>query len=1523
MRDDSGWARAELLTERLGRRLESFYGEGIREAVLDPAALTEADELRAFLLRGPERGGGPLYVLDRSVLAALAHLHHARCVLLGLETEAGRSEAELTLRLFALVARFSPEQVPEDLRETVAAVPAPPAEDPESLSVRALEVFGRWQTAGDGTALDEAICLWRTVDALLPESHPERAMLLSNLGCALRFRYTVRQTGSDLAEAVALGRLAVQLAVPEDPNRGMYLANLSGSLTTRFSVSGDPADLDEAIEAGMASVRVTPEPQATSHSTVGIALLARYERTSAPADLDAAVEALRLAVRHAAPQDPQRPMYLAGLGRALDQRFTRHRRQADLDEGIDAARRAVAECPPGRPGRHGHLAGLSGILRSKADATGAEADLDAAVDTAREALASTPAGSPDRPDMMNGLGMALRLRFTWLHRRADIDEAVALLRDTTQHDPAPPHLYNLGRVLLARYREFGDPADVDDAIAALRRSAGATQEGSAEQGVPLTVLGEALLARAQRTGSPDDAEEAVAVLRRASGLLTGFHPTARSGCLSTLGLALSHRFDLTMSLADLDEAIEAFKEAVAVNPKAPDRVIDESHLGGVLMRRHGRTGDPDDLAQAMAWNRRALEGISGKSDPHAGQVLFNLGSTLQRVYQQTDDLAALEEAVQRFEACLQAERTTASRPRSGPDHAKTLSNLGAVLRVRAERLGTRADLDRSVELSRQAVTALPADHRDRATYLSNLCATLEARYAWSGSQEDLAEAVRAGRESVDTTHAVDTAPRVVHLTNLGAALRRRYESSGALADLDEAVEAHRAAVSALPDGHPDGALHRTNLSAALLSRYRRTGSAADLDEGIETARAAADGVSDGRPQLMTCLSNLALALRRRYHSTGRRTDADEAVERLRHAVRLCPPGHPQRPVFLSNLCMVLIARCGDGNPRAATAADADDVAEAAQAARAALRAVPENHPQRATCLNNLASALAIRSRLDGDRDDLLMAYDVYREATGIATAPAATRFRAARTWAESATRAGDWNQALDAHRAALAELPLLAWHGLDRGDRLDALGLAVGLAGRAAAVALNAGRPQEALRLLEQGRGVLLAQALDARDDMTDLRARAPHLADRIQEIRALLESPAPDPDPMTAAAPARLLREQRTAAEQRQELAREMDELVSRARELPGLEDFLRPPSVERLRAAAAHGPVVVVNTSTLRCDALVLTREDLHVVPLPGLRLAGEDGLLERADALLTALSSAGGSPADAWRAQRILVRTLAWLWDVVAEPVLAVLEEPPGSRLWWCSTGLLSLLPLHAAGHYGPTSDGSRALPDRYVCSYTTTVRALATQSANRHPVPAGRTRMLAVDESDTPGLPPLPHARQEVRTLAKQLPGTTVLAGPQASRAALLHALPGHAFLHFSGHGTQDPTDSAGGALYLHDHQQAGPLTVADISRLRLADARLAFLSACETARGTAALPDEAVHLAGALQLAGFTHVVAAQWAVDDACALRVAEAFYTGLGTPAQPLDPDRAAHALHDAVHQLRRRNADPLWWAAYVHTGP
>lgn len=124
--------------------------------------------------------------------------------------------------------------------------------------------------------------------------------------------------------------------------------------------------------------------------------------------------------------------------------------------------------------------------------------------------------------------------------------------------------------------------------------------------------------------------------------------------------------------------------------------------------------------------------------------------------------------------------------------------------------------------------------------------------------------------------------------------------------------------------------------------------------------------------------------------------------------------------------------------------------------------------------------------------------------------------------------------------------------------------------------------------------------------------------------------------------------------------------------------------------------------------------------------------------------------------------------------------------------------------------------------------------------------------------------------------------------------------------------------------LHDHATA-PLTLSDIARLRLPDAELAYLSACETTSARREFADEALHITGAFHMAGFTHVVGTLWAVADDTSLEVSDRFYAAFGT-AHPF-PGRSAHALREAVRGIRDHaegvRENPSLWAPYIHVGP
>ena len=1338
--------------------------------------------------------------------------------------------------------------------------------------------------------------------ALTPEPSSDPEVLIT-VGYLHWFRYQVLPQGEDQQDL----RAALTFFAP------IYQA--------------DPEAVPGPLRTFLAEA--SPGPRTPGTVAEGLAqVAAQLAEAGNPGALDEAVDLLRQAVAATASDHPDRVRYLFALDDALERRFQFTGTRADIDEAVDVSRQAVAAVPSGHTDHASALSNLGNALGMRFDFARESDDLEAAIKVGRLAMVSSPPEHPARAQILSNLGANLFARFQHADQPADLDQAIDVTRQAIAllppgHPARPSVASTLGNALEARFRRTHDPADLDEAIKLGREAIGGLPSNHPMLRGLQSNLNVALRTRFERTHQRTDIDEAIELGRQAAATTTSGHIMVEA-ILGNLVNALRSRFEWAGDLADLDGAVEVQRQLVAVSSRSdPDRINRQTVLGQLLLDRFRRRDQLTDLDEAIEMGRQATH--SGNPDE-----LVNLATTLQIRYGRLGkDTADLDEAIENYQLA------TVKAPRKSRVQMLASSGLSAAFRSRYEHTGNTDDLEAAIEAGRRAAVAPQSNSRpvDRADALSNLGNALRRRFERYGNLADLDESIRVSREAVTVTPESDP-ETAMKLSNFAGILYRRFELTGELTFLDEAIKIQQQAAAANLDP-PDHAILLGNLGGALRTRFERTGVQADLDQAIVILRQALAATSSGHADRPRRLSGLANALHTRFEYRDAPEDLDEAIEMSKQALAAMPARHADRARYLVNL--------GNGLAARADRPGADgDLDQAIGSYQQAVAATLPSHPIRAAYLVNLAAALRTKFTRTGASADLDQLIEACKEAASTIAAPPHIRARAARLWGQTAADSRDWAGAAEGYAMTVEFLGRIAPRSLDRSDQEYWLGEFAGVGNEAAACFLRAGQRGSAVEIWEHGRGVLLSQALDTRTDLAQLIKQHPHLATEFLRLCKDLD----DTSNIDEMAPDQEIN-------QRHKLADELDQIIDKIREKQGFERFLLPPLASELLSVASQGPIALLNVSNIRSDALLLKSTGMEVVPLPDLT---PNKVAEQVARFITALDLYD-SPGMADYAEQQLLDVLAWIWKSTTRPVLDQLgfteqvhstENRQVPRIWWCPSGLLAFLPLHAAGdHSTRFNEVPQTVLDRVVSSYTPTVRALMharravfTQTVASD-IPIDSNRLLVVAMPHTPGEPPLREVVNETVQLRDMCPAhVTILHGDLepdeadklgagdgtwADYESVREALPRHRWTHFACHSASDMTRPSASHVVLTDHHTR-PLTVVDLARLRLADAELAFLSACSTARtARPRLADEAIHLSAAFQLAGYRHVIATLWPIGDKSARYIATQFYTKLiSDRSLPPTADAAAFTLHNTILQLRNslEARSPWKWAAHMHSG-
>jgi tetratricopeptide (TPR) repeat protein len=276
---------------------------------------------------------------------------------------------------------------------------------------------------------------------------------------------------------------------------------------------------------------------------------------------------------------------------------------------------------------------------------------------------------------------------------------------------------------------------------------------------------------------------------------------------------------------------------------------------------------------------------------------------------------------------------------------------------------------------------------------------------------------------------------------------------------------------------------------------------------------------------------------------------------------------------------------------------------------------------------------------------------------------------------------------------------------------------------------------------------------------------------------------------------------------------------------------------------------------------------------------------------------------------RRKRAISEVGSWLWQIAMGPLhhrLNGLGLGAGAHVVIVPPGKLALLPLHAAWR---TDSGEQcSFADHWTVSYVPSGFSLSI-SARRARAPAGEGMLVVANPTRD-----LAGATKEADAIAALTPVTRI--GSDATRQALVQALPGKEYVHFACHGTYDWEDPLQSGLLLADGTR---FTLADVlGSSNLTPARLITLSACETALiDVANSPDDYVGLPAGFLQAGAAAVLSTLWPIADEPTVALVKSFYEAHLVHGAP-----PTIALRTASLQLRKLRPDPFYWAAFTLTG-
>ena len=674
----------------------------------------------------------------------------------------------------------------------------------------------------------------------------------------------------------------------------------------------------------------------------------------------------------------------------------------------------------------------------------------------------------------------------------------------------------------------------------------------------------------------------------------------KSGFLNLLGNIYLMHYQRCQDINDLNHAVCLYDDALAVHDVVDNGAIRATYLSNFGISLAYRFGQLGDISD-IDKSILMFEGAVQLTPDHCNipSRLNNLGNSLFLRFLQLRNLDDINQSILMFEEAVQL------TPDGDLNLSLRLKNLGNSLLLRFKQLGNLDDINKSILMFEKAVQLTPNGHPNMPLRLNNLGISLFCRFERLGNLNDRNKSVLLFELAVQLT--LDGNPSKPCLNNLGNSLLSHFEKLGDLGDMNKSesvlMKEHVVQLT-LGSGHPDEPC-LTNLGKSLLSCFKRFGDLSDLNKSVLVFKHAVQFSPDGNPDKPSCLNNLGKSLLSHFERLGDLNDINKSVLMFEDAVQLSSDGDPNKPSRSYNLGSSLLS-CFErlSNP---------------------------NHPEVAISYFSSSVSSGLGSIL--------------------------VHFQSSSMWAQCAKLSGN-QSALDAYIVALQLLPQLAWLGLPTSDHHHHHLL------KAAGVVRNAVAVEQyntAIEWLEWGHSIIWGQLLQLQNPVDDLQDKYPHLATKLQYLSKLLEGTNNCNDFQMPSITSWALC--KASEKQNHELAHEQNELLKAMQTLSGFEAFMLPKTFSQPIPAACVGPVITIDVSEARCDALILPDlNDVLHTPLPNFAyLDAEDlkkslnDILKEREALQESHQFSKKVDSNFANTEKAFEDILSHLWKHIVRPIL----------------------------------------------------------------------------------------------------------------------------------------------------------------------------------------------------------------------------------------------------------------------------